>query len=266
MSPFFAARLRELDEVVQRESGWSLVEKILDDEQNFDTESAQVGITCIQIALTEFLQHLGAKPAAVVGQSMGEIAAAFAVGGLSKEDAVLVACHRSRLMGEGEDSLPEEKQGAMAVVEFGVEELATFTSEHSEFAKVEPAVYAAPGMTTVGEPREPVAKLVEHLEAEGKFARLLPVKGAATLLCWIQFWVSCTLKLAIFKPVRSTPRCTRPWTVAVSTVPARPCTMPITSSVARASPCGSAMLPVNSSMMASALSWRSARTPWRLCR
>ena len=178
MSPFFAARLRELDEVVQRESGWSLVEKILDDEQNFDTESAQVGITCIQIALTEFLQHLGAKPAAVVGQSMGEIAAAFAVGGLSKEDAVLVACHRSRLMGEGEDSLPEEKQGAMAVVEFGVEELATFTSEHPEFAKVEPAVYAAPGMTTVGGPREPVAKLVEHLEAEGKFARLLPVKGA----------------------------------------------------------------------------------------
>ena len=178
VSPFFAARLRELDEVVQRESGWSLVEKILDDEQNFDTESAQVGITCIQIALTELLQHLGAKPAAVVGQSMGEIAAAFAVGGLSKEDAVLVACHRSRLMGEGEDSLPEDKQGAMAVVEFGVEELATFTSEHPEFAKVEPAVYAAPGMTTVGGPREPVAKLVEHLEAEGKFARLLPVKGA----------------------------------------------------------------------------------------
>ena len=178
MSPFFAARLRELDEIVQRESGWSLVEKILDDEQNFDTESAQVGITCIQIALTEFLQHLGTKPAAVVGQSMGEIAAAFAVGGLSKEDAVLVACHRSRLMGEGESILPEDKQGAMAVVEFGVEELAEFTSEHPEFAKVEPAVYAAPGMTTVGGPREPVAKLVEHLEAEGKFARLLPVKGA----------------------------------------------------------------------------------------
>ncbi|WJY71889.1 polyketide synthase Pks13 [Corynebacterium auriscanis] len=178
MSPFFAARLRELDEVVQRESGWSLVEKILDDDQDFDTESAQVGITCIQIALTELLQHLGVKPSAVVGQSMGEIAAAFAVGGLSKEDAVLVACHRSRLMGEGEQNLPEDKQGAMAVVEFGVEELATFTSEHPEFAKVEPAVYAAPGMTTVGGPREPVAKLVEHLESEGMFARLLPVKGA----------------------------------------------------------------------------------------
>ena len=178
LSPFFAQALREIDETVQLESGWSIVDKILDDEQNFDLESAQVGITCIQIALTDFLRHLGAKPSAVVGQSMGEIAAAYAVGGLSKEDAIRVAAHRSRLMGEGEQLLPEDKQGAMAVVEFGVDELAKFTAEHPEFAKVEPAVYAAPGMTTVGGPKEPVNKLVEYLEGEGKFARMLQVKGA----------------------------------------------------------------------------------------
>ncbi|WP_288814818.1 polyketide synthase Pks13 [uncultured Corynebacterium sp.] len=177
-SPFFAQRLQQLDEVVQRESGWSIVDKVLDDEQNFDLESAQVGITCIQIALTDLLRRLGAQPAAVVGQSMGEIAAAYAVGGLSMDDAVRIACHRSRLMGEGEQHLPEDKQGAMAVVEFGAEQLAAFTAEHPEFAAVEPAVYAAPGMTTVGGPREPVEKLVEFLEEEGKFARLLDVKGA----------------------------------------------------------------------------------------
>ncbi|HIW95849.1 MAG TPA: alpha/beta fold hydrolase [Candidatus Corynebacterium gallistercoris] len=178
LSPFFAARLVELDKTIQRESGWSLVEMVLDDEQDFGTEHAQVGITAIQIALTELMTHLGAKPAAVVGMSMGEIAAAYATGGLSKDDAMRVACHRSRLMGEGEQTLTEDKQGAMALVEFGVEELATFTAEHPEFAAVEPAVYAAPGMTTVGGPREPVAKLVEYLEEQGKFARLLNVKGA----------------------------------------------------------------------------------------
>ncbi|KAB1554534.1 alpha/beta fold hydrolase [Corynebacterium sp. 319] len=178
LSPFFAATLRDIDEVVQRESGFSIVDMILDDEQNFDTTTAQVGITCIQIALTDLLRHVGASPAAVVGQSMGEIAAAYAVGGLSKEDSLTVACHRSRLMGEGESLLTEDKQGAMAVVEFGVEELATFTAEHPEFEQVEPAVYAAPGMTTVGGPAEPVKKLVEYLEGEGKFARLLNVKGA----------------------------------------------------------------------------------------
>lgn len=178
LSEFFAARLDELDQVVLAESGWSFVEMVLDDEQNYDTERAQVGITCVQIALNDLMRALGAKPAAVVGQSMGEIAAAYAVGGITAEEAVRTACHRARLMGEGERLLPEDKQGAMAVVEFGVEELATFTSEHPEYAQVEPAVYAAPGMTTVGGPAEPVQKLVEYLEGEGKFARLLKVKGA----------------------------------------------------------------------------------------
>lgn len=178
LSEFFASRLDELDQVVLAESGWSFVEMVLDDEQNYDTERAQVGITCVQIALNDLMRALGAKPAAVVGQSMGEIAAAYAVGGITAEEAVRTACHRARLMGEGERLLPEDKQGAMAVVEFGVEDLATFTSEHPEYAKVEPAVYAAPGMTTVGGPAEPVQKLVEYLESEGKFARLLKVKGA----------------------------------------------------------------------------------------
>lgn len=178
LSEFFAARLDELDKVVLAESGWSFTDMVLDDEQNYDTERAQVGITCVQIALNDLMRALGTKPAAVVGQSMGEIAAAYAVGGITAEEAVRTACHRARLMGEGERLLPEDKQGAMAVVEFGVEELATFTAEHPEYSQVEPAVYAAPGMTTVGGPAEPVQKLVEYLEGEGKFARLLKVKGA----------------------------------------------------------------------------------------
>lgn len=178
LSPQFAARLAEVDEVVQRESGFSVTEMILDDEQTFGTETAQVGITAIQIALADLMTALGLRPAAIVGQSMGEIAGAYAAGGLSMEDAVTVACHRARLMGEGEKLLPEDRQGAMAVVELGVDDLVEFQREHPEFSAVEPAVYAAPGMTTVGGPATPVAELVEHLEGEGKFARMLNVKGA----------------------------------------------------------------------------------------
>ncbi|MGO1912804.1 MAG: acyltransferase domain-containing protein, partial [Corynebacterium sp.] len=178
LSPLFAARLREIDEVIDYEAGWSLVEKILDDEQNFDLESAQVGITAIQIALTDLMFAAGLRPAAVVGQSMGEIAAGYATGGLSMEDALRVAAHRARLMGEGEELLPEDKLGAMAVIELGVVELEEFKVGHPEFAAVEPAVYAAPGMTTVGGPEKPVTDLVEYLEGEGKFARKMQVKGA----------------------------------------------------------------------------------------
>lgn len=177
-APYFRERLEELDRIVEFESGWSILEIVLDDEQTYDTETAQVAITAIQIALTDYLAHLGAKPAAVLGMSMGEIAAAYAAGGLSANDAMLIACHRSRLMGEGERSLPEDQLGAMAVVEFSVEALDEFIAENPDFAGIEPAVYAGPGMTTVGGPREAVVRLVEKLESEEKFARLLNVKGA----------------------------------------------------------------------------------------
>ena len=176
-SPMFRARLEELDERVQFESGWSILELVGDDEQTYDTETAQVAITAIQIALTDLLAAFGARPAAVMGMSMGEIAAAYAAGGLTADDAMQIACHRARLMGEGEKSLPEDQLGAMAVVELSTEALVELNAEEA-YANIEPAVYAGPGMTTVGGPREQVTALVEKLEGEGKFARLLNVKGA----------------------------------------------------------------------------------------
>lgn len=177
-SPFFAARLEELSALVEFEVGYSLVELVETDELNYTTETAQVAITAIQIALTDLLAHFGVKPAAVAGMSMGELAAAYAAGGLSAADVMRVACHRARLMGEGEASLPEDQLGAMAVVELGAAELETAIAAHPEYAGIEPAVYAGPGMTTVGGPRAAVTALVEALQGEGKFSRLLDVKGA----------------------------------------------------------------------------------------
>lgn len=178
ISPMFLARLTELDERVDFEVGWSIMDIVHDDEQTYDTETAQVAITAIQIALTDLLAELGATPAAVIGMSMGEIAAAYAAGGLSADDAMQIACHRARLMGEGEKSLPEDELGAMAVVELSAEDLTALGENNEAFAQIEPAVYAGPGMTTVGGPQAQVTALVEKLEGEGKFARLLNVKGA----------------------------------------------------------------------------------------
>lgn len=174
MSPAFKERLEELDKIVDFESGWSILDIVNDDEQTYNTETAQVAITAIQIAITDLLASFGARPAAVMGMSMGEIAAAYAAGGITAEDAMTIACHRARLMGEGEAQLTEETAGAMAVVELPAEEIAKLTEETG----IEPAVYAGPGMTTVGGPRQAVLDLVEKLEGEGKFARALNVKGA----------------------------------------------------------------------------------------
>ncbi|MBK4142392.1 acyltransferase domain-containing protein [Corynebacterium macginleyi] len=172
LSPLFSARLKELDTIVDFESGWSILDIVEDDSQTYDTETAQVAITAIQIALTDLLASFGVRPAGVMGMSMGEIAAAYAAGGISARDAMNIACHRARLMGEGEASLSEADQGAMAVVELSAEDIAALDES------IEPAVYTGPGMTTVGGKRQAVLDLVEELEGEGKFARALNVKAA----------------------------------------------------------------------------------------
>lgn len=172
LSPLFSERLKELDDLVDFESGWSILDIVEDDSQTYDTETAQVAITAIQIALTDLLASFGVRPAGVMGMSMGEIAAAYAAGGISAQDAMIIACHRARLMGEGEASLSDAEQGAMAVVELSAEDIAALD------APIEPAVYTGPGMTTVGGPRQAVLELVEKLDGEGKFARALNVKAA----------------------------------------------------------------------------------------
>ncbi len=179
MSPLFTARMEELEQYVDFESGWSMLEIIRDDEQTYDTETAQVTVTAIQIAVTDLLASFGAKPAAVAGMSMGEIAAAYAAGGISAKDAMLIACHRARLMGEGEEMIAgTEQEGAMAVVELTREQLTELVAADEALHGVEPAVYAGPGMTTVGGPAPAVDTLVAQLEEEGKFARKLQVKGS----------------------------------------------------------------------------------------
>ncbi|MEH0147757.1 polyketide synthase Pks13 [Corynebacterium sp. Q4381] len=178
-SEFFAARMRELDEMVAFEGGWSMVDIILDDEQTYDTQTGQVTITAIQIAQTDLMASMGMVPAATMGMSMGEIAAAYAAGGITDRDAMLIACHRARLMGEGEAMIAgTDGEGAMAVVELGAEDLAEFVAAHPEAEGVEPAVYAGPGMTTVGGPGKAVDYIVAELEGQEKFARKLNVRGA----------------------------------------------------------------------------------------
>src|ERR1700741_5524339 len=79
----FAEWIEKVDALVQDELGYSVLELILDDSQDYGIETTQVTIFAIQIALGELLKHHGAKPAAVIGQSLGEPASAYFAGGVS---------------------------------------------------------------------------------------------------------------------------------------------------------------------------------------
>ncbi|MCH9730619.1 MAG: acyltransferase domain-containing protein, partial [Actinomycetia bacterium] len=172
----FAEWINTVDALVQDELGYSVVELILDDSQDYGIETTQVTIFAIQVALGELLKAHGAKPAALVGQSLGEAAAAYFAGGLSLADATRTICSRSHLMGEGEAMLFGEYIRLMALVEYSAEEIETV---FADFDGLEVCVYAAPSQTVIGGPPDQVDAIIERAESEGKFARKFQTKGAS---------------------------------------------------------------------------------------
>ncbi len=171
----FAEWIEKVDALIQDERGYSVLELILDDSHEYGIETSNVVIFAIQIALGEVLRHHGAKPAAVIGQSLGEPASAYFAGGLSLADAARVICSRSHLMGEGEAMLFGEYIRFMALVEYSADELKTV---FADFPGLEVCVYAAPSQTVIGGPPDQIDAIVARCEAEGRFARKLQTKGA----------------------------------------------------------------------------------------
>jgi polyketide synthase 13 len=171
----FAEWIDKVDALIQDERGYSVLELILDDSVDYGIETSNVVIFAIQIALGEVLKSHGAKPAAVIGQSLGEPASAYFAGGLSLADATRVICSRSHLMGEGEAMLFGEYIRFMALVEYSADELKTV---FADFPGLEVCVYAAPSQTVIGGPPDEIDAIVARAEAEGRFARKLQTKGA----------------------------------------------------------------------------------------
>ncbi|WP_448419750.1 polyketide synthase Pks13 [Mycolicibacter minnesotensis] len=174
-NPVFAEWIEKVDSLVQDERGYSVLELILDDSHDYGIETSNIAIFAIQIALGEVLKHHGARPTAVIGQSLGEPASAYFSGGLSLADATRVICSRAHLMGEGEAMLFGEYIRFMALVEYSADELNTV---FADFPGLEVCVYAAPSQTVIGGPPEQIDEIVARAEAEGRFARKLQTKGA----------------------------------------------------------------------------------------
>ncbi|SES04630.1 HAD-superfamily phosphatase, subfamily IIIC/FkbH-like domain-containing protein [Streptomyces sp. yr375] len=111
-SKVFRAELDRIDEAVRRQAGWSVVDVLgsAQAEADFDrafgrTEVLQPVLFAVNAALAAVWRALGVAPDAVVGHSLGEIAAAYAAGALSLDDAVAVVTRRAAavapLVGQG---------------------------------------------------------------------------------------------------------------------------------------------------------------------
>ncbi|GAA2209095.1 type I polyketide synthase [Nonomuraea monospora] len=168
--PAFRAAIRRCDAAISR---W-LGESLWDDEHGLTprgTAHVQPALFAYQVALAETWRAWGVEPAAVIGHSMGEIAAAHVSGALSLEDAARVVCERSRLLTR------LTGQGGLALVELDAEEADRTLAGRRDRLSV--AAVNGPRATVLsGEPAA-LDEVIAELEARGVFARRVAVDFAA---------------------------------------------------------------------------------------
>ncbi|MCQ8195248.1 type I polyketide synthase, partial [Streptomyces rugosispiralis] len=101
-SPVFASRIHECAAALAEFTDWSLVEVLRGVEGAPSLERVDVVqpvLFSVMVSLAELWRSLGVVPAAVVGHSQGEIAAACVAGILSLRDAARVVALRSQAIG-----------------------------------------------------------------------------------------------------------------------------------------------------------------------
>jgi len=173
--PVFRAALERIDGLLQSETDaeWSLLAELTADEANSrldQTEIAQPALFALQVALTELWQSWGVTPAAVVGHSMGEVAAAHVAGSLRLADAVRVIYQRGRLMQRATGL------GKMATMDMAPADVEAWLDGYGDRLAV--AAINGPTSTVVAGEAAAVDELVHALEEEQIFVRLLPVNYA----------------------------------------------------------------------------------------
>ncbi|KAL2846914.1 hypothetical protein BJY01DRAFT_213165 [Aspergillus pseudoustus] len=120
--------IKALDAVlntVDPDRSWTIEEELLQPELSSRLSTAEYSQPCctaLQIALVDVLKSLDLRPAAVVGHSAGEIAAAYAAGGLSASEAINIAYHRGKVARQAEDT----GKGGMMAVSLGREQTTRF--------------------------------------------------------------------------------------------------------------------------------------------
>ncbi|KAL4971194.1 acyl transferase/acyl hydrolase/lysophospholipase [Aspergillus desertorum] len=134
--------------------------------------------TVIQLALVDTLAALNLSPSSVVGHSSGEIAAAYAVGALSFEDALTVAYYRGRLTSK---LIASGVSGGMLAVGLSPEVAQTYIDQvkATDNSEVKIACYNSPASVTLSGDDDSIAAVAALLQQDDVFHRKLRTRGAA---------------------------------------------------------------------------------------
>ncbi|MFJ1914562.1 SDR family NAD(P)-dependent oxidoreductase [Streptomyces sp. NPDC088147] len=167
----FTRTIKDLEPLILKESGFLVSEVLAAPEVVTGIARVQPALYAMQVGLAAMWRGRGLEPAAVIGHSLGEVAAAVVAGVLTAEDGARVVCRRSRLMAR------IAGRGAMASVQLGPD------AAEAELEEVAPgvnvAVSASPSTTVVAGDPEQIEELLKRWDAADIGAARVAVDVAA---------------------------------------------------------------------------------------
>jgi len=170
----FREELARIDEAVRRHVGWSVLNVLRAPEEFAPlgrTEFLQPVLFAVNAALAAAWKELGITPDAVVGHSLGEIAAAYSAGALTLDDAVTVVTGRAQAV------LPLVGQGGMLSVELPYAQVEELLAPYAGRLFVAAVNHAH--STAVSGEADALTELRHHLDEQGIPARHLSTPFAS---------------------------------------------------------------------------------------
>ncbi|GAA2368200.1 SDR family NAD(P)-dependent oxidoreductase [Streptomyces cuspidosporus] len=176
-SPVFASRIAECERALAPYVDWSLTAVLRGTDTATDPQRVDVvqpTLWAVMVSLAAVWQHMGVTPAAVVGHSQGEIAAACVAGALTLDDGAKVVALRSQAL------RTLAGHGAMASLTLGADDTARLLEELAERAgDVTVAAANGPAATVISGTPERIAAVLAAAGARGARTRTIDVDYAS---------------------------------------------------------------------------------------
>ncbi|MBD0693702.1 type I polyketide synthase [Streptomyces sp. CBMA123] len=167
----FRSWMEACDAAVRAAGGGSVLERLAapaEEARYEEMDFQQPVLFALQVSLAQVWLGLGVEPTAVVGHSLGEVAAACVAGALSLEDAARVVVTRSHLLER------KAAAGAMISVDLPEAELLPLLAPYAAHAAV--AVVNSPTSAAVSGSPEAVDALEADLRRDGVSVRRIRVE------------------------------------------------------------------------------------------
>lgn len=172
--PVFRNALLACDRAIKPYTGWSIIEVLSrpkDETWLEDISIIQPVLFAMEVGLSELWRSWGIKPQAVIGHSMGEVAAAYMAGALSLEDSARVICVRSSLLKK------ISGMGGMLAVGLSFDKAKEFLGDYSNQVCV--AVTNSPGTCVLSGDSAALEVLVGKFSDQGVFCKYVKADVAA---------------------------------------------------------------------------------------